>query len=88
MKKIILAAALMIAAPAMAQNSVAETTTVTKSVTINRGSDTRNYGLDPCVDNYLSVRFAPYGPQKDRLYTNDRVCIIVSAPISLAACYV
>jgi hypothetical protein len=33
----------------------------------------------------LSVRFTPYGPrgfanEKDQLYTNDRVCILDSAP--------
>jgi hypothetical protein len=33
----------------------------------------------------LSVRYTPYGPpgptnEKDQLYTNDRVCIIGSAP--------
>jgi hypothetical protein len=89
-------AALMIAAPAMAQNSVTETTTVTKSVTINHGpgAGTQNnvcqtvgivYGLDPYGDNFLSVRFAPYGPrgpanEKSRLYTNDRVCVLGSVP--------
>jgi hypothetical protein len=89
-----LAALMMAAGPTMAQ-SVTETTTVTKSVTINRelGASTQNvcqpvgivYGLDPYGKNNLSVRYTPYGPpgpanEKDRLYTNDRVCIIGSAP--------
>jgi hypothetical protein len=87
-------AALMIAAPAMAQ-SVTETTTVTKSVTVNRGlgAGTQGvcqtvgivYGLDPYGKNNLSVRYTLYGPpgpanEKDQLYTNDRVRILGSAP--------
>jgi hypothetical protein len=90
-----LAALVMAAGPVAAQNSVTETTTVTKSVTVNRGlgAGTQNvcqtvgivYGLDPYGKNNLSVRYTPYGPpgpanEKDRLYTNDRVCIIGSAP--------
>jgi hypothetical protein len=83
-------ASLVVAASAMAQTSVTETTTVTKSVTVNRGTQGVCqtvgivYGLDPYGDNYLSVRYTPYGPrsaanEKDQLYTNDRVCVIGSA---------
>jgi hypothetical protein len=74
----------------MAQ-SVTETTTITKSVTVNGTAGTQNvacrslwivYRLDQYGDNNLSVRYTPYGPRgpankKDQLY---HVCIVESAP--------
>ena len=40
----------------------------------------RVMGLDPYGDNYLSVRYRPYGPrgpanEKDELYEHDQVCV-------------